>query len=68
MITDLAVMGYAEDSCRMQVRSLHAGVTRETVEERTGFALEFAPALGVTPEPGEEELRILREEVAPTAT
>jgi len=24
MITDLAIMGYAEESCRMEVQSLHA--------------------------------------------
>ncbi len=65
VITDLAVIGYAEDSCRMQLLSLHEGVERETVQERTGFELEWAEPVGVTAAPTKEELRILREEVDP---
>ena len=55
------------DSKRMQIRSLHPGVTAEQVVEATGFALE-APGgeIAVTDEPTEEELRILRDHVDPT--
>ena len=49
----------------MQVESLHPGVTREQVTANTGFELLWADDLGVTPEPTDEELRILREEVDP---
>jgi glutaconate CoA-transferase, subunit B len=65
VITDLAVMGYAEDSKRMQVLSLHPGVTLDQVRAATGFRLEVAEALATTEPPGEVELRILREEVDP---
>jgi len=63
VITDLAVIGYAGDSC--QVLSLHEGVERETVQEMTGFELQWAEPVGVTAAPTEEELGILREEVDP---
>jgi glutaconate CoA-transferase subunit B len=65
VITDLAVMGYAEESRRMEVRSLHPGVTPEQVRAATGFRLDVADALATTEPPRELELRILREEVDP---
>src|ERR1043166_1411606 len=65
VITDLAVMGYPDDTKRMQVRSLHPGVTSEQVQAATGFRLEFADALTTTEPPTVDDLRILREEVDP---
>jgi len=65
VITDLAVMGYAADSRRMQVLSLHPGVALERVHAATGFRLEIAEALTATIPPSVEELQILREEVDP---
>lgn len=65
VITDLAVMGYSDTSKRMQVRSLHPGVTLDRVKAATGFALEVVPQLASTSPPTDEELRILREEVDP---
>ncbi len=65
VITDLAIMGYDEESCRMEVQSLHEGVDAGTVRERTGFPLLFAESVSATPSPTEEELRVLRQEVDP---
>ncbi len=65
IITNLAVMGFDEETKRMKVLSLHPGVTREQVQENTGFELLWAEDLQVTEEPTDEELRILREEVDP---
>jgi len=65
VITDLAVMGYSEESRRMQVLSLHPGVTADQVRSATGFRLEFADRTATTEPPTEEELRILGEEVDP---
>ena len=65
VITDLAVLGYHPQSCRMQVLSLHPGVTLQRVRENTGFELLVADNLTETTEPTEQELRILREEVDP---
>jgi glutaconate CoA-transferase, subunit B len=65
VITDLAVLGYADDTRRMQVLSLHPGITLEQVQANTGFALGLAESLETTRPPTEAELLILREEVDP---
>jgi glutaconate CoA-transferase subunit B len=65
VITDLAVLGYAEDTRRMQVLSLHPGTTLEQVQANTSFELSIAASLETTRPPTEAELLILREEVDP---
>jgi glutaconate CoA-transferase, subunit B len=65
VITDLAVMGYHEDTKRMQVFSLHPGIEIDQVRNATGFKLEVQEPLSVTAAPSDEELRILRDEVDP---
>ena len=65
VITDLAVLGFDERSRRMQVESLHPGVTFERVRENTGFELLKTSDMGQTEPPRQEELRILRESVDP---
>jgi hypothetical protein len=65
VITDLAVLGYDEQTRRMQVESLHPGVSLEQVQENTGFELGCAAQIDQTEPPREEELRLLREEVDP---
>jgi glutaconate CoA-transferase subunit B len=47
------------------VESVHKGFTLEEVQENTGFELLVAPEVVETPEPTEEELHLLREEVDP---
>jgi glutaconate CoA-transferase subunit B len=63
VISTLALMGFDPQTCQMRVESLHPGVSREDVIQNTGFEIGFVENLGVTAEPSEEELRILREEV-----
>lgn len=65
VISTLALMGFDEESKCMRVESLFPGVTRAEVEAATGFELLFADPLGITSEPTDAELRILREEVDP---
>jgi glutaconate CoA-transferase subunit B len=65
VITDLAVLGYHEQTRRMQILSLHPGVTLEKVREHTGFELGVQEPLSITNPPGETELHILRDEVDP---
>src|SRR6266478_3074518 len=62
VITDLAVLGYHEQSRRMQVLSLHPGVQLEQLQKATGFDLCANQCLGITTPPTEAELRILRDE------
>ncbi len=65
VITDLCVMDYDPDTCRMRVEALHPGVTLEQVRENTGFELAVREDLDRTKLPTEEELRRLRTEVDP---
>jgi len=65
VITDLAVMGYDEDTCRMKVLSVHEGRTRQEVIDKTGFELLFADPVETTSAPSDRELEILRTQVDP---
>ena len=65
MITNLAVMGFHDESKRMQVESLHPNVTLDEVRANTGFELLIKDPLELTPTPDDEQLRVLREEVDP---
>jgi len=65
VITDLAILGYHEQSKRMEIHSLHPGVTLDQVRQATGFELGIREPLQVTTPPTELELQVLREEVDP---
>src|SRR5436305_11215013 len=65
VITDLAVLGYHDQTRRMEVLSLHPGVELEEVRAATGFDLGVAEPPAVTPPPGALELAILREDIDP---
>jgi glutaconate CoA-transferase subunit B len=65
VITDLAVLGYHEQTKRLQVLSLHPGIELEQVRRATSFELAIQEPLATTSPPSELELRILREEVDP---
>jgi glutaconate CoA-transferase subunit B len=65
VITDLAVLGFSSQTCRMEVLSLHPGVSLEKVCQATEFELEVNRPLEATQLPTEEELSILRDEVDP---
>jgi glutaconate CoA-transferase subunit B len=65
VITDLAVLGYNPETCRMEVLSLHPGVTPALVRERTGFDLAIPQPTPTTTPPSAHELDILRTQVDP---
>jgi len=65
VITDLAVLSYHETTRRMEIISLHPGITLEQVCANTGFDLGVREPLAVTEPPTDRELRILCEEVDP---
>src|SRR5205823_4323766 len=65
VITDLAVLGYEEQTRRMQILSLHPGVHLQQVRDATAFELLVNDPMGTTLAPTEAELQILREEVDP---
>jgi glutaconate CoA-transferase subunit B len=61
VVTDLAVIGFDDDSREMKVLALHAGVTREMVQANTDFEIAFDANLEVTPRPEPFEIEVLRE-------
>ncbi len=65
VITNLCSFEPDFETGALQVTSLHPGVERSQVEEATGFEVKFAPDCDRTPEPSDEELHILREQVDP---
>jgi glutaconate CoA-transferase, subunit B len=66
IITDMAVMGFDNETKRMKVESIHPGITIEQIKENTGFELLFPQGeLPITPSPSEEYLTILRNDVDP---
>jgi len=60
IVTDLCVMDFGGTDHAIRVVSLHPGVTFEQVQEATGFALEKAPEIGVTPLPTAEQMEIIQ--------
>ncbi len=63
LVSDLGQFDWANGV--MRLTSLHAGMTLEQAQKKTGFALDLAPDLTETPPPTDEELRLLREEIDP---
>jgi glutaconate CoA-transferase subunit B len=61
LITDLAMLEPDPQSLEMTVVSIHPGVTREQIEENTGWKVRFASKVAETPVPTAKELEVLRE-------
>jgi glutaconate CoA-transferase subunit B len=61
VITTLAVMGFADDTHEMVLRSWHPGASPEYVREQTGWDLRVASDAHETEPPTADELRIIRE-------
>jgi glutaconate CoA-transferase subunit B len=67
IVTDLCTMRPDPDTCEFEVVTLHPGVTRERVQEQTGWAVRFASHIDATPPPATAELDALRDLTARTA-
>jgi glutaconate CoA-transferase subunit B len=65
VVTNLGVLGFDEETCRMRVESLHPGIDRDQIASNTGFELLWAPNVTATAPPTADELRVLREQVDP---
>lgn len=63
VITPLAVLAFNKTARRLELASLHPGVTFEEVQTNTGFPLYPPPEVPVTSPPSEEELDVLRTQV-----
>ncbi len=65
VLTNLGIYGFDEETKRLKLISLHPGVGVEEVKENSSFEIIISTKVEVSPEPTEEDLRILREEVDP---
>jgi len=65
IITDLAVLGFDDETKIMKVESIHPGADLDRVKDATGFELIISDFIETTPPPSENELRLLRDEVDP---
>ena len=60
VITDLCLLRPEPVTKELVVTSIHEGVTREEIEQNTGWAVRFAFPLERTLPPNETELTVLR--------
>jgi glutaconate CoA-transferase, subunit B len=65
VVTPRCVFDFDREAGCMRVRSIHPGVTRESLRQATGFDLGDLDAVPTTPPPTPEELEILRRRVDP---
>jgi acyl CoA:acetate/3-ketoacid CoA transferase beta subunit len=65
VITDMAVLGFDQQTHAVTLLSIHPGVRLEDLIENTGFPLQIPKDIPTTPLPTGEQLRILREEIDP---
>jgi glutaconate CoA-transferase subunit B len=61
VVTDLAILGFADDDKRMRIEALHPGISTEQVQANTGFPLRLDAAVTTTQPPTTRELAVLRE-------
>ncbi|MGE0749391.1 MAG: CoA-transferase subunit beta [Variibacter sp.] len=67
LITDLCLFEPDAETKEMTVTSIHPGVTREKIQENTGWPVRYAAQVAETPPPSMQELSVLRELHARTA-
>lgn len=60
VVTPLAVLAFNRETKRLELESVHPGVSREQVQTATGFPLVARREGAVTPPPTEQDLAILR--------
>jgi glutaconate CoA-transferase subunit B len=65
VVTDLGTYTFDDATGEMTLVTLHPGVTLEDVRANMGWDPRVADALGETPAPSDEELRLLREVLDP---
>lgn len=61
VITQLGVYGFDPETKRLQLLSIHPGVTTDQIRECSSFDILLAPQLTVTEPPTEREIELLKE-------
>ena len=65
VVTNLAVMDFAEDSKRMRLKTVHPGRSVQQVQAATGFELLIPAEVGETPVPSVAQVQLIREVIDP---
>jgi glutaconate CoA-transferase subunit B len=65
VITDKAILNFANPQREMQLSELYPGITPKDVQAEVGWPLRLAATIGKTAAPTAEELRLIRDEVDP---
>jgi glutaconate CoA-transferase subunit B len=65
VVTDLGTYAFDRETGEMVLQTLHPGVTLERVRESMGWEPKVAEGIGETPDPSNDELRLIREELDP---
>ena len=61
IVTDLCLMRPDPQTKEFMVSSIHPGVSREEIADRTGWPVRFADTVEDTPRPADADLTVLRE-------
>lgn len=61
ILTDLCILRPEPETNEFIVHSIHPGITRETIRQKTGWPVRFAPDCAETASPTEHELNVLRD-------
>ena len=64
-MTQFGIYGFDEKTKRLKLISLHPGVSVDEVLENSQFEIMLPDKIETSPEPTDEELRILRQEIDP---
>jgi glutaconate CoA-transferase subunit B len=64
LITDKAMFDFGTPTSEMRLVSLHPGITLDEVRAEIGWDLQLADTIAQTPPPTEDELRVLRVDLA----
>jgi acyl CoA:acetate/3-ketoacid CoA transferase beta subunit len=65
VITQLGVYGFDDVTKKLKLVSIHPGVTKEQIKENSSFEIIIPDKVAISPEPTDEDLRILRKEIDP---
>jgi glutaconate CoA-transferase subunit B len=68
VITQLGIFGFDDSTRKMMLLSLHPGVTVEEVKDNSSFDIIIPKKYGLSPEPSEQDLFILRSQIDQAGT
>ncbi len=65
IVTDLCVFKFSRATKQIHLKSIHPGIEIDTVKSKTGFTFRIPKHLIITPNPPENELKVLRRYIDP---